>query len=46
MVAVLGKQTEKSVKTAVACQLITLAMRDDLVIGIVYKMGRLRFSAV
>lgn len=28
---------------AVACQLITLAMRDDLVIGIVYKMGALGF---
>lgn len=52
MAAVLGKQTEKSVKIrgvclcAVACQIITLAMRDDLVTGIVYKMGRLRFSAV
>lgn len=31
---------------AVACQIITLAVRDGLVIGIVHKMGRLRFSAV
>jgi hypothetical protein len=49
MVAFLGKQTEKSVRSgvsAVACQKITLAMRDDLVMGIVHKMGRLRFLAI
>jgi len=49
MVVFLGMQTGKSIRSgvsAVACHKIALAMRNDLVMGIVHKIGGLRFLAV